>query len=149
MSGSSYWPRSAVYVHGTAPFSRIHATATEVSSPPEKAMPTRSPTGREVRTLLTVSSSRFEVLLASDRVRQGQQVVGQRAPALRVAGHHEQGVVTGDGADDVRQAGAVERRGEVLRGAGRGAQDDQVAARLGRREQLRHQARAPARGGVR
>src|SRR3954447_16461923 len=53
ISGSSYWPMSAVYVHGTAPLSRIHATATEVSSPPEKAMPTRSPTGREVRTLDT------------------------------------------------------------------------------------------------
>src|SRR5690242_6592532 len=53
MSGSSYWPMSAVYVHGTAPFSRIHATATEVSRPPEKAMPTRSPTGRDVRTLDT------------------------------------------------------------------------------------------------
>src|SRR5882757_256869 len=51
MSGSSYWPMSAVYVHGTAPLSRIHATATEVSRPPEKAMPTRSPAGREVRTL--------------------------------------------------------------------------------------------------
>ncbi len=54
ISGSSYWPRSAVYVQGTAPFSRIHATATEVSRPPEKAMPTRSPTGREVRTLDTM-----------------------------------------------------------------------------------------------
>src|SRR6478609_3425879 len=42
---------SAVYVHGTAPLSRIQATATEVSRPPEKAMPTRSPVGREVRTL--------------------------------------------------------------------------------------------------
>ena len=43
-----------MYVQGTAPFSRIHATATEVSRPPEKAMPTRSPTGREVRTLDTM-----------------------------------------------------------------------------------------------
>src|ERR1044072_1822022 len=34
-----------------APLSRIHATATEVSRPPEKAMPTRSPAGRDVRTL--------------------------------------------------------------------------------------------------
>src|ERR1700693_3558770 len=51
MSGSSYWPMSAVYVHGTAPFARIHATATEVSRPPEKAIPSRSPTGREVSTL--------------------------------------------------------------------------------------------------
>src|SRR6478672_4476300 len=54
MSGSSYCPMSAVYVHGTAPLSRIHATATEVSRPPEKAIPTRSPTGRDVRTLDTV-----------------------------------------------------------------------------------------------
>src|SRR6188768_3715152 len=54
ISGSSYWPRSAVYVQGMAPFSRIHATATEVSSPPEKAMPTRSPAGRDVRTLDTM-----------------------------------------------------------------------------------------------
>src|SRR4051794_1890998 len=53
MSGSSYWPMSAVYAQGTAPLSRIHATATEVSRPPEKAMPTRSPMGREVRTLDT------------------------------------------------------------------------------------------------
>src|SRR3954471_8315052 len=53
MSGSSYCPMSAVYVHGIAPFSRIQATATEVSRPPENAMPTRSPMGREVRTLLT------------------------------------------------------------------------------------------------
>src|SRR3984957_7592709 len=52
MSGSSYCPRSAVYVHGTAPFSRIHATATDVSRPPEKAIPTRSPTGREASTLV-------------------------------------------------------------------------------------------------
>src|SRR5580693_4451844 len=52
MSGSSYWPRSAVYAHGTAPFARIHATATEVSRPPEKAIPTRSPTGREASTLV-------------------------------------------------------------------------------------------------
>src|SRR3546814_21082389 len=51
MSSSSYCPRSPVYVQGTAPLSRIHATATEVSSPPEKAMPTRSPTGRVWRTL--------------------------------------------------------------------------------------------------
>src|SRR5580693_5225145 len=43
---------SAVYAHGTAPFSRIHATATDVSRPPEKAIPTRSPTGREASTLV-------------------------------------------------------------------------------------------------
>src|SRR5690625_5072286 len=56
MSSSSYWPMSAVYVHGTAPFSRIQATATDVSRPPEKATPTRSPTGREVSTFDTQAS---------------------------------------------------------------------------------------------
>src|SRR6478752_2486849 len=39
-----------------APLSRIHATATEVSRPPEKAMPTRSPTGRDWRTFDMASS---------------------------------------------------------------------------------------------
>ena len=53
ISGSSYWPISAVYVYGIAPLSRIQATATEVSRPPEKAIPTRWPTGREVRTFDT------------------------------------------------------------------------------------------------
>lgn len=43
-------------MQGTAPFSRIQATATEVSRPPEKAMPTRSPAGRDVRTLDTAQS---------------------------------------------------------------------------------------------
>ena len=36
--------------YGIAPFSRIHATATVVSRPPENAIPTRSPTGSDVRT---------------------------------------------------------------------------------------------------
>src|SRR3954469_19017118 len=40
---------SAVYAQGRAPFSRSQATATEVSSPPEKAMPMRSPTGTDDR----------------------------------------------------------------------------------------------------
>src|SRR5258705_2279361 len=51
MSGSSYWPMSAVYVQGMAPLSRIQATATEVSRPPENAIPTRSPEGSWVSTL--------------------------------------------------------------------------------------------------
>src|SRR5664279_2678698 len=41
-----------------APWWRIQATATEVSSPPEKAMPTRSPTGRLDRTLDTAERYR-------------------------------------------------------------------------------------------
>ncbi len=50
MSGSSGWPRSAVSAYGIAPCSRIHAIATVVSSPPENAIPTRSPTGTDVST---------------------------------------------------------------------------------------------------
>ena len=50
ISGSSYCPRSAVYVQGIAPLARIHATATDVSSPPEKAIPTFSPTGSDAST---------------------------------------------------------------------------------------------------
>src|SRR3954451_19479002 len=50
MSSSSCWPRSAVYACGTAPRSRSQATPTGVSSPPEKAIPIRSPAGRETRT---------------------------------------------------------------------------------------------------
>ena len=64
MSGSSGWPRSAVNAYGTAPCSRIHATAQQVSRPPEKAMPTRSPTGSEPRmtrpfAIVTSSASRW------------------------------------------------------------------------------------------
>jgi hypothetical protein len=40
-----------VYVQGIAPLSRIHATATDVSKPPENAMPTFSPIGSDARTL--------------------------------------------------------------------------------------------------
>ena len=38
------------------PFSRIQATATAVSRPPEKAMPMRSPTGSDWRTRVTGES---------------------------------------------------------------------------------------------
>ncbi|CAB4623286.1 unannotated protein [freshwater metagenome] len=40
-----------MYVQGMAPLLRIHATATDVSNPPENAMPTFSPTGNDARTL--------------------------------------------------------------------------------------------------
>jgi hypothetical protein len=38
-------------VQGMAPLARIQATATDVSRPPEKAIPTRWPIGSEARTL--------------------------------------------------------------------------------------------------
>ena len=54
------------------------------------------------------------------------------------------GVVAGDGADDLGQAGPVQRAGQELRGARRGAQHHQVAARVGAGEQL---AQQPASAG--
>jgi hypothetical protein len=45
-----------VYVHGLAPFSFIHATATDVSSPPENAIPTFSPCGRDAKTFPEVDA---------------------------------------------------------------------------------------------
>ena len=130
-----------------APFSRIQATATEVSRPPEKAMPTRSPTGREVRTLLTVVPS-FVRLRGGVGVVVGQRrgSVGPSAsPPVGVAADHQHGVVAGDGAEDVGQLGLVERGGEELRGARRGPQDDQVGAGLGADEQLVAQPGQPVR----
>ena len=63
------------------------------------------------------------------------------APPGRARGLMTQhGVVAGDGAEDVGQAGAVERGGEELGGAGRGAQDDEVGRGLGGDEQLRGRA---------
>src|SRR5689334_4477835 len=117
ISGSSYWPRSAVYVHGTAPLSRIHATATEVSRPPENAMPTRSPLGRVVRTLLMLGSCL--VLLG-----EGQEASCDRLPALGVAGDDEDGVVAGDGAEHGVELGLVDGAGEELGGAGGRPQHD-------------------------
>ena len=58
MSGSSYWPRSAVKAYGIAPCSRIQASAQQVSRPPENAIPTRSPTGSEPR--MTPPSERVD-----------------------------------------------------------------------------------------
>src|SRR3954451_22959956 len=83
MSGSSYWPMSAVYVHGTAPFSRIQATATEVSRPPEKAMPTRSPTGSELRTLDTRPEPRTYSCHMSNIHASGERGVGDSAEVLQ------------------------------------------------------------------
>ena len=60
----------------------------------------------------------------------------------RVIDQH--GVVAGDGAEHVRQAGAVERGGEELRGPGRGAQDDEVGRRLGGHQQLAGEPGQPA-----
>ena len=60
-------------------------------------------------------------------------LLGQRQESSRevvatggVAADQEDGVVAGDGAQDVGVLGLVERRGEELRGSGRGPQYDEV-----------------------
>ena len=68
------------------------------------------------------------------------------APPIGLAGHDEDRVVAGDGADDLGQAGAVDRAGQELRRARRGAQHDQVAAGVGAGEQLAQQPDQPGRG---
>ena len=118
-----------------APLARIQATATEVSRPPEKAMPTRWPTGREVRTLLTL-----DVLLFGVVGGQRQEPAGEVGPAGRVAADHEHRVVAGDGAEDVGELGLVEGTGEELGGTRRRPEDDQVGARLGADQQLAAEA---------
>ena len=65
-----------------------------------------------------------------------------------VAGDDEDGVVAGDRAEDVGQLGLVEGGGEELRGARRGAQDDEVGAGLGADEQLAAQPGQPLGRGV-
>src|SRR6478752_5124562 len=71
----------AVYAQGTAPFSRIHATATEVSRPPENAIPTFCPLGSDSRTLDT----RWEPICAG-RAAPMAADGGSPEPVRRLAG---------------------------------------------------------------
>src|SRR4029077_19160558 len=108
-------------------------TATEVSRPPEKAMPTFWPTGRDVRTLLnsdTLSGGRGVFL------GQGEEPSGEGVPALRVARDDQHGVVAGDGAEHLDELGLVYRGGEELGCARRGTQHQEVGAGLGTHQQL-------------
>ena len=67
-------------------------------------------------------------------------------PADGLAGHDEDGVVAGDGADDLGQARPVQRAGQELGGARRGAQHGEVAAGVDAGEQLAQQPDQPGRG---
>ena len=111
-------------------------------------MPTRSPLGREVRTLLIAVAfvSGVVGVLLGER----QEPAGDRVAALRVARDHEHGVVAGDGAEHLAELGLVDGRGEELGGAGRRPQHDEVGARLGTHQQLGAQPGQPlgARGGL-
>ena len=63
--------------------------------------------------------------------RQHGQPAGHGRPADGLGGHHQNGVVTGDGADDPGEAAPVERRAYDMGGARRGAEHDQVAGVVG------------------
>ena len=78
---------------------------------------------------------------------EGEEAPGDGVAALRVAGHHEHGVVAGDGAEHGVELGLVDGAGEELGGTGRGPQHDQVGARLGAHEELGAEAGQPVRGG--
>src|SRR6478735_9275021 len=103
---------SAVYVHGIAPFSRIQATATDVSKPPENAMPTRLPTGRDVRTLLTLCSFFWLLVVAGG---EGEEALGELRSTRGVARDDHDGVVTGDRAQDLGDLGLVDGRAQEVR----------------------------------
>src|SRR3954447_6142551 len=98
-----------------APLSRIHATATEVSRPPENAMPTRSPFGSEVRTLLTVCPvcAVGGGSGVGPRRRGGEvQQSSRQQVAVEVPADHQDGVVSGDGAEHSGELRLVECRCE-------------------------------------
>src|ERR1700730_14793594 len=91
----------------------IQLIATEVSRPPEYAKMTRSD--------IDQSPSVGPVLQVLDRG-------GQLGTRHRIARHHQDGVIAGDGADHIRQRSAVDRAGQIVRRAGRSAQHREVAA---------------------
>ena len=142
---------------GSAPFSRIQATATEVSRPPEKAMPTRSPTGREVRTLLMCHFRWGPDHASGCAPPRGRGSAGRRAsPPSGSRVDHQDGVVAGDGAEHGGRArpGRWPRRGTARRRAGSAARpgwpsasavtSSSAQSRASRRRGRRHSP--PARG---
>ena len=83
----------------------------------------------------------------ADVVGQVEEPLGEGVAARGVAADDEQGVVAGDGAEDVAEVGLVEGTGEELRGTGRRTEHDEVGAGLGADEQLGAQAGQPVAAG--
>ena len=100
-----------------APRSRIHATATDVSSPPENAMPTRSPTGSDMST----SALEAEVEasgIADDAIR--RRLAECRLTARTADGWgHGTGVPDTDRSTTPRRRDRRRRRSPLRRGRGR------------------------------
>src|SRR3954447_26377228 len=97
------WPTlTARAITSTPMLSIIHRTATEVSSPP-----------------LYASTTRFATIspLGSSEVCEGGELLGDLRATDALGGDDEERVVTGDGAEDVTEAGAVERRADDVSGA--------------------------------
>ena len=109
-------------------------------------MPTRSPLGREVRTLLmrSLSSGGRGSVCSSARARnrraRASPPFGSRPMTSTVSSPAMVPSTSGE-------LGLVDGAGEELGGTGRGAQHDQVGARLGADEQLGAEAGQPVRGG--
>ena len=107
-----------------APFSRIHATATDVSSPPEKASPTRSPTGSSISTRAAGHRSSSSGL---DRLARPRSVLARRAPPTRSDATHSMVSSPATVPSEAGQPRAVEGRGHHVGAARRRAHDDEVA----------------------
>src|SRR3954453_10833239 len=107
------WPTlTARAITSTPMLSIIQRTATEVSSPPLYASTTR---------FATLSS------FGSSEVREGGELLGDLRATDALGRDHEERVVAGDGAEDLRQRGTVECRADDVRRARRGAEHDDVA----------------------
>ncbi len=70
------------------------------------------------------------------RAGEGEQAGPQRLRAVGVGGHHQDGVVPGDRAEQLRHGAAVQGRGQERRGTRWGADHDEVARRLGGDQQV-------------
>src|SRR3954454_4618777 len=82
-------------------------------------MPTRSPTGREVKTLLT--SDAFP-----SQTGELGELLGDLGAADALGSHDQQRVVAGHRAEDGRQRRAIQGRADDVRRPWRGAEYDQV-----------------------
>src|SRR5262249_335712 len=143
MSGSSYCPRSAVNAYGVAPFSRIQASAQHVSSPPENAMPTRSPTGSASRmTPVIPAPGAGRAGTSAPRPPRRAYAASSCVPVDGVAelllelgaGHavargDEDRVLAGDRAGDLLERRVVDRVGQRDREAVRRRQHEQLPRR--------------------
>ena len=119
------------------PQSRVWALAaasghSQCSSPPRSALAVRG-----TRRACAVGQRRREPL-------------GERpGPPVGLTGDHQDGVVAGDGAEDVGRPTGPARRPGTAPAPGRRAQHDEVAAGVGAGEQLAQQPGQPGRRGLR